>query len=1026
MTNQEVKRKLAAILSADVKRFSRLRSNQDEMWRKNGAKMNRKRIWFLLGIVWILVSGQGSWQSALAQTQEPMLRLEVGAHNAGVWGITLDPSNRILVTGSEDKTMRVWNISGRGELLRVLRPTIGEGEEGHIFAVALSPDARTVACGGRTGSPKQGDACVYLFDRATGALIRRLGGLPGWVQHLVYTPDGRFLAVVTGEGGGKASWSGMKIFRLPDYTLVAEDRDYGDYVKWVESNPTGSKVATSCFDGFVRLYDLTVLHGHDASSPRPIAPVSNIRPPGGQHPWGLAFSPDGTRLAVGFYLSPKVGVLEVKGNTLEHAYSPDTTGVRGDAHDLKAVAWSSDGRFLYAGGGHRLKGVGQIRKWTDGGRGRYSDLPVGVDLALLHLLPLRAGGVAYSSRDGSFGLLNARDEATLLGPQAIPIYEGNYKGFLLSPDGAMIQFAYEKGGRSPAFFSVKERRLTDASSSLLAGLKASFTFQAPITEGLGVTDWKNSLTPKLKGNPLSLKQELAKCLAIRPDKSGFLLGTSTSLFLFDSAGKRVWRVRTPGGVWGVNTNGQVAVSALGDGTIRWYRISDGKELLAFFPHADKKRWVLWTPSGYYDASPGAEELIGWHVNNGSDQAADFFPISRFRAAYYRPDVVAKVLETLDEAEAIRIANEESGKKSKEVSVAKILPPVVSILSPKDGSEVSANEIEVKFEVRSPSGEPVTNVRVLVDGRPIGRGLAIKEIQKDQGIQTTRAPIPGKDTEISIIAENRNAASEPATVSLKWSGKVKVKEEEFTVKPKLYVLAIGVSKYEDKNLTLQFASKDASDFAESLLQQKGGLYRDVVVKVLTDGKATKDEIIDGFDWISKETTSKDVALVFLAGHGINDSGGVYYFLPVNANLERLRRTAVPFTEMKNTVVSLAGKTILFIDTCHAGNVMGARAVAPDITGIVNELASAENGAVVFASSTGKQYSFEDSNWGNGAFTKAVVEGINGKADYTGKGRITINMLDLYVSERVKELTKGKQTPATAKPKTIPDFPLALKK
>jgi hypothetical protein len=727
---------------------------------------------------------------------------------------------------------------------------------------------------------------------------------------------------------------------------------------------------------------------------------------------------------VGFYLSPKVDVLEVKGNTLEYAYSPDTTGVRGDAHDLKAVAWSSDGRFLYAGGGHRLKGVGQIRKWADGGRGRYNDLPVGVDLALLHLLPLRAGGVAYSSRDGSFGLLNARDEVTLLGPQAIPIYEANYKGFLLSPDGAMIQFAYERGGKSPAFFSVKERRLTDASSSLWTGLKASFTLQAPITEGLGVTDWRNSLTPKLKGHPLSLKQEFAKCLAIRPDKLGFLLGTSTSLFLFDSAGKGVWRVRTPSGVWGVNTNGQVAVSALGDGTVRWYRMKDGKELLAFFPHTDKKRWVLWTPSGYYDASPGAEELIGWHVNNGSDQAADFFPISRFRTAYYRPDVVAKILETLDEREAIRLSNEGSGRKKAEVSVAKILPPVVSILSPKDGSETSAKEIEVKFEARSPSGEPVTKARVLVDGRPIGRGLEIKPVQKEQNIQTIKVPIPEKDSEISIIVENKYAASEPATVSLKWPKKVK--EDEFIIKPKLYVLAIGVSKYEDKNLTLQFAAKDAKDFAESLLKEKGGLYRDVVVKVLTDEKATKDEIIDGFEWISKETTSNDVAMVFLAGHGINDRGGVYYFLPVNANLERLRRTAVPFTEMKNTVTSLAGKTILFIDTCHAGNVMGARAVPPDITGIVNELASAENGAVVFASSTGKQYSFEDPNWGNGAFTKAAVEGIEGKADYTGKGKITVNMLDLYISERVKELTQGKQTPATAKPKTIPDFPLALKK
>lgn len=75
-------------------------------------------------------------------------------------------------------------------------------------------------------------------------------------------------------------------------------------------------------------------------------------------------------------------------------------------------------------------------------------------------------------------------------------------------------------------------------------------------------------------------------------------------------------------------------------------------------------------------------------------------------------------------------------------------------------------------------------------------------------------------------------------------------------------------------------------------------------------------------------------------------------------------------------------------------------------MVNELASAENGAVVFASSTGRQYSLEDPAWGNGAFTKALVEGVNGMSDYGGKGRITVNILDLYLSERVKESAKGK--------------------
>jgi uncharacterized caspase-like protein len=95
-------------------------------------------------------------------------------------------------------------------------------------------------------------------------------------------------------------------------------------------------------------------------------------------------------------------------------------------------------------------------------------------------------------------------------------------------------------------------------------------------------------------------------------------------------------------------------------------------------------------------------------------------------------------------------------------------------------------------------------------------------------------------------------------------------------------------------------------------------------------------------------------------------------------------------------------------------------------VVNELSSAENGVVVFASSTGRQYSLEDKSWGNGAFTKALIEGVTGKADYTGKGRITITSLDLWLSERVQELTEGKQTPTTAKPRTIPDFPLAVKR
>jgi WD40 repeat protein len=960
----------------------------------------RKTYWlmvlFVLALI-VTILPERAYSSGVPE--EPILRIEMGMHTSIISAIGADVQNQFIVTGSQDKTARLWELS-TGRLVRIFRPPIGEGPVGMIFAVAISPDGRTIACGGRTESGEGTSRSAYLFDRESGKLVRRIGGFPHNILKLAYSKDGKFLLA------GMQSNGGIRIYRTSDYSLVAEDKDYGDAFHAADFDWNGRLVTTSK-DGFVRLY------GNDFKL------IIKRKAPDSFKPGGVSFSPDGSSIAVTFYditvLNGRLDVLS--GKDLSHQYSPDVKGFAKGA--FGPVCWSPDGKFLYSGKGSWVPFI--IRKWSEGGKGSYKNIGE-AEHYFMGILSLKNGGIVFASAFPSLGVFDSNDNKLWNMTPPVADYRWSPKDFLVSKNADRIQFFYDRFGKSPARFSIIERVLKTY-PSLELGLWPPVT-QAP---GLEITEWRDTATPKLNGKPLKFVQDdFSRSLAISPEKDSFLLGSKWHLYLFDRQGNHKWVARVVGEAFAVHISpdGKFALAALGDGTVRWHRMKDGKEILAFFPHADKKRWVLWTPSGYYDASPGAEELIGWHVNNGNDHAGDFFPISRFRTAYYRPDVVAKVLETLDETEAIKLANKESSKKVQEVPVAKILPPVVSILSPKDGSETSAKEVEVKFEVRSPSGEPVTNVRVLVDGRPIGRGLAIKEIQKDQGIQTTRTPIPEKDTEISIIAENKYAASEPATVSLKWRGKAK--EDEFTIKPKLYVLAIGVSKYEDKNLILQFAAKDAKDFADSLLKQKGGLYRDVVVKILTDGKATRDEIIDGFDWISKETTNKDVALVFLAGHGINDSGGIYYFLPVNADMDRLRRTAVPFTEMKNTVASLAGKTILFIDTCHAGNVMGARAVAPDITGVVNELASAENGAVVFASSTGKQYSFEDPTWGNGAFTKAAVEGIEGKADYTGKGKITINMLDLYISERVKELTKGKQTPATAKPQTIPDFPLALKR
>jgi hypothetical protein len=108
--------------------------------------------------------------------------------------------------------------------------------------------------------------------------------------------------------------------------------------------------------------------------------------------------------------------------------------------------------------------------------------------------------------------------------------------------------------------------------------------------------------------------------------------------------------------------------------------------------------VLWTPEGYYDASAGGEDLIGWHVNRGLDQAADYFPASRLRDRYYRPELVGAVLRTLDLDQAQR----DAGPPQKPSGPA-MLPPVIRILSPRTGEAVSGSPVEIRYSVRSPSG-----------------------------------------------------------------------------------------------------------------------------------------------------------------------------------------------------------------------------------------------------------------------------------------------------------------------------------
>jgi hypothetical protein len=404
-------------------------------------------------------------------------------------------------------------------------------------------------------------------------------------------------------------------------------------------------------------------------------------------------------------------------------------------------------------------------------------------------------------------------------------------------------------------------------------------------------------------------------------------------------------------------------------------------------------------------------------------------ISTATKSYDLPDfVVAEAQSDRNEVTQASVTADDYPRQmgDQQNEVMRRLPPVISILSPQDGAMISSRSITVRYAVRLPTEEPVTEVMGLLDGRPFPfttpQGHRVSSGDSTPVIREFQVDLSESGSQISLIARNRWAISEPATIRVR---RTKDDMSSATVaQPTLYALVIGVSHYENASLELQFPAKDALDFSSVLERQQGALYKTVKTKILTDLNATKGNILEGLDWLDRQVSRNDVAVIFFAGHGVTDKNGLYYFLPVDANTSQLRRSGLAFSDIRNGIASLAGKTLLFADTCHAGNVFGKRRGAVDINAVVNELTSAENGVVVFASSTGKQDSLEDPAWLNGAFTKALVEALSGKAAYGGSKKITINMLDLYVSERVKELTRGQQTPTTTKPQTIQDFPVAV--
>ncbi|MEO0447587.1 MAG: TIR domain-containing protein [Verrucomicrobiota bacterium] len=184
--------------------------------------------------------------------EDVILRLDPGRHTATIPSIDVSADGRLLATGSEDKTVRLWSLP-QGKLRKTLRPPIGEGDEGKVNAVALDPAGQWVAAGGWTS---KNDDFITLFEIDTGAVRCRLGPLPDVVLDLATSPDGTRLAAGLGGPNGIRVW-GTSRLAAGDPALVFEDADYGGSVFGLAFGPQGTSaaghLAATCFDGQIRL-----------------------------------------------------------------------------------------------------------------------------------------------------------------------------------------------------------------------------------------------------------------------------------------------------------------------------------------------------------------------------------------------------------------------------------------------------------------------------------------------------------------------------------------------------------------------------------------------------------------------------------------------------------------------------------------------------------------------------------------------------------------------------------------------------
>jgi WD40 repeat protein len=108
-------------------------------------------------------------------------------HTHQVWSIAFSPNGQLLASGSEDQSMKIWDVHRR-QCIHTL-----QAHTSQVWAVAFSPDGRKVASG-------SGDQTVKIWDVQTGQCLHTLQGHTNSVHSIAFSANGRTLASASADG----------------------------------------------------------------------------------------------------------------------------------------------------------------------------------------------------------------------------------------------------------------------------------------------------------------------------------------------------------------------------------------------------------------------------------------------------------------------------------------------------------------------------------------------------------------------------------------------------------------------------------------------------------------------------------------------------------------------------------------------------------------------------------------------------------------------------------------------------------